>query len=107
MTITKASVKRALGFRTDAELARCFINPKTGRPLTKQAVSRWRDDEPLPDGRQWELRARCPEIFRLAEQGDSASLIQAANASTNEAQPLSAFANEHVSAQTQQHDKSS
>jgi hypothetical protein len=57
MDITKASLKTALGFETDAEVA-LFFN------TSKQAVSQWGDDDAsLPIGRQWEARARRPDLF--------------------------------------------
>lgn len=56
MNITKAAVKTALRLSTDVEVARFF---KT----TKQAVGRWRDNDPLPERRQWQLRALRPDIW--------------------------------------------
>jgi len=56
MDMTKAAVKAALGFKTDAELARFY-------ETTRQAVDKWPEDEPIPRARQWELRARRPELF--------------------------------------------
>lgn len=56
MDMTKKEAKSLLGFSTDAELARFF-------GVSKQAVSFWHEDEPLPEGRQWELRARRPDLF--------------------------------------------
>lgn len=56
MDMTKTEVKFALGLATDAELARFF-------ETSRQAVDKWPDDEPIPKGRQWELRARRPDIF--------------------------------------------
>jgi hypothetical protein len=64
MTVTKSEAKRALGLQTDAELAQFF-------DISKQAVSQWRDDRPLPDGRQWELRARRPDVFGEGEGGNA------------------------------------
>ena len=61
MDMTKAAVKSALGFSTDVELARFF---KT----TRQAVWRWPDNEPIPEGRQWQLRAMRPDLFRASKQ---------------------------------------
>lgn len=58
MDITKADAKRLLGIETDADLGRWFNDEPT-----KQAVGNWPDDEPLPPGRQWELRARRPDLF--------------------------------------------
>lgn len=56
MDITKRSAKKALEFTTDAQLAREF-------GITRWAVGQWPDDAPLPDGRQWELRAKYPSKF--------------------------------------------
>lgn len=61
MQITKRSAKAALGFLTDVEFA-SFLG------CSKQAVSKMLEDEPLPDGRQWQLRALRPDLFPL-EQG--------------------------------------
>lgn len=63
MDMTKASVKAALGIKTDAALARFF-------EVNRQAVGQWKDDEPIPGGRQWELRVRRPDLFVL-KQSDS------------------------------------
>jgi hypothetical protein len=57
MDMSKTSVKRLLGFDSDAELARFF-------GVSRGAVFHWPDDEPIPDSRQWELKARRPELFR-------------------------------------------
>lgn len=56
MDMTKASVKSALGLRTDAELGRFF-------DIRRQAVCQWKDDEPIPALRQYELRVRRPDLF--------------------------------------------
>lgn len=57
IALTKSSVKSALGIRSDADLARFFST-------TRQSVCKWRDDEPIPEGRQWQLRAMRPDLFR-------------------------------------------
>jgi len=54
---TKRQVKRALGIKTDAALARLF-------GIGRSAVDQWADDEPIPDARRWWLMAHYPEIFR-------------------------------------------
>ncbi|KAB7769330.1 hypothetical protein [Xanthomonas maliensis] len=54
--LTKRMVREALGFTRDRELADFF---KT----SKQAVSRWPEDEELPEGRQWQARALRPDAF--------------------------------------------
>lgn len=56
MVITKASAKKALGIESDVDFARYLRT-------TKQAVCRYGEDEPLPDGRQWQLRALRPDLF--------------------------------------------
>ncbi|MDC7805555.1 hypothetical protein PQS31_01750 [Luteimonas sp BLCC-B24] len=56
--MTKRAVKGALGIETDAELARQFTPP-----IGRWAVGQWPDDQPIPQGRQWELRAKFPEKF--------------------------------------------
>lgn len=56
MDMTKRSVKAALGFEKDIELAN-FLG------ISKQAVSQMGDDEPMPEGRQWQARAKRPDLF--------------------------------------------
>lgn len=56
MDITKRSAKAALGLNTDTDLARLL-------GISKQAVSQMAEDDPLPEGRQWQLRAKFPETF--------------------------------------------
>lgn len=63
MNMTKQEVKAALGYSTDVELAKLFA-------IGRWAVGQWKDDEPIPDQRQWELRARFPDLFPLP-QGSS------------------------------------
>lgn len=58
MEMTKRTVKEVLGIQTDAELARQFT-PAIGR----WAVGQWADDKPVPLARQWELRAKYPDLF--------------------------------------------
>ncbi|WP_343182312.1 hypothetical protein [Stenotrophomonas maltophilia] len=57
--MTKASVKTLLGLESDAELAR-FFNVSRG------AVFHWPEEQPIPDSRQWELKARRPDLFAPA-----------------------------------------
>lgn len=69
MDMTKRNVKTALGIETDADLARQFT-PSIGR----WAVGQWPDDEPIPTGRQWELRAKFPHLFPAnSEAGQGAT----------------------------------
>lgn len=56
MLMTKAAVKEALGFTTDAELARFF-------GIGRWAVGQWPENEDIPEGRQWQLRAQRPDLF--------------------------------------------
>ena len=56
MDMTKASVKSALGTKTDADLARFF-------DISRAAVNLWKDDEPIPALRQYELREKRPDLF--------------------------------------------
>lgn len=65
MDMTKRAVKAALGIETDAELARQFTPP-----IGRWAVGQWADDKPIPPGRQWELRAKFPEVFASASAAD-------------------------------------
>lgn len=58
--MTKTSVKQLLCIETDAELARFF-------DTTRQAIDAWPDDKPIPSGRQWELRARRPDVFQAPD----------------------------------------
>ena len=41
---------------TDADIARFF-------DIKHAAVWQWPEDAPIPKGRQWELRARRPDLF--------------------------------------------
>lgn len=61
MQLTKRSVKQTLGFERDVELA-------TLLGISKQAVSQMGEDDPLPEGRQWQLRALRPDAFPTDEQ---------------------------------------
>lgn len=56
MDMTKRAVKAALEIETDAALAAYF-------DIGRWAVGQWPDDEPIPEGRQWELRAKRPDLF--------------------------------------------
>lgn len=65
MEMTKREVKAALGIETDADLARQFTPP-----IGRWAVGQWADDKPIPNGRQWELRAKFPGVFGPAPEGE-------------------------------------
>ena len=56
MEMTKRNVKAALGYRTDAELARFF-------DIGRWAVGQWADESPIPEARQWQARALRPDLF--------------------------------------------
>jgi hypothetical protein len=56
MELTKREVKSRLGFDTDADLARFF-------GIGRWAVGQWADDQPIPEGRQWQVRALRPDLF--------------------------------------------
>ena len=75
MNTTKAEAKRLLGIDTDAKLARFF-------GVTRNAANLWGEDDPLPDARQWQLRALRPDLFptpaQLTTPAPSASDQQAA-----------------------------
>lgn len=58
MTITKRSAKQLLGLPTDAALARLL-------KISRQALRPLEQDDPLPEGRQWQLRAMRPDLFPL------------------------------------------
>lgn len=63
MDMTKASVKAALGFKTDAELGRFF-------DISRQATGLWKDDQPIPELRQYKLREKRPDLFVLRLKAD-------------------------------------
>lgn len=64
MNITKRQAKHALGFTTDAELARFF-------GIGRWAVGQWPDDRPIPKARAWMLAARHPDLFTGDGEGAS------------------------------------
>lgn len=64
MNITKRTVREALSGK-DADVARFF-------GITAGAVSQWADDEPLPEGRQWQAVALRPDLFGPAPEGEAA-----------------------------------
>lgn len=67
MNMTKREVREALGFTLDKELAAFF-------GLGKAAISAWNEDDPIPEGRQWQARALRPDLFGDASVGlDSAA----------------------------------
>lgn len=58
--LTKRAVREALGFTMDKDLAQFF-------GVGKAAVSNWPEDDPLPDVRQWQARAKRPDLFSVPE----------------------------------------
>jgi DNA-binding XRE family transcriptional regulator len=67
MNTSKREAKALLGLTTDADLARLL-------GISRQALHAIDDDEPLPDGRQWQLRALRPDLFPLPDgQGTNAA----------------------------------
>lgn len=59
--MSKSDAKVALGLKSDAALARYFN-------VKRQAVSKWMDA--IPEGRQWELKAKRPDLFGPAPAGE-------------------------------------
>ena len=61
-SLTKAKVRELLKppgatkDLTDADLARFF-------GTSHSAIWQWPEDEAIPEGRQWELKAKRPELF--------------------------------------------
>lgn len=58
-TLTKRNTKELIGVTTDVELADFF-------GITKQAVSRWPDDKPIPRLRFLELKEKLREQAKAA-----------------------------------------
>jgi len=56
MNMTKREIRIALGFSMDKELAEFF-------GVGKGAISAWPEDEPIPEGRQWQARAKRPDVI--------------------------------------------
>ncbi|MGH7744167.1 MAG: hypothetical protein ACREQ5_05020 [Candidatus Dormibacteria bacterium] len=63
MKMTKREVREALGFTRDKQLAAFF-------GLGKAAISAWRENEPIPEGRQWKARAIRPDVFPIPDSID-------------------------------------
>jgi hypothetical protein len=76
MELTKRVVKGALQMDTDAELARLF-------GIGRWAVGQWPDDQPIPEGRQWQLRALRPDLFPT-EDGHGSPDPERRSAAANE-----------------------
>lgn len=66
MDITKRIIREALN-TNDAGVAKFF-------GITAGAVSQWADDEPLPELRQLQFRARKPEYSPAPSKGKRAML---------------------------------
>ena len=54
--MTKLTVLKMLQLSTDAELAAVF-------GISRSAVAQWGEVKPLPRARQYELKARRPDLF--------------------------------------------
>ncbi|SEO63958.1 DNA-binding transcriptional regulator Cro [Luteibacter sp. UNC138MFCol5.1] len=79
MDLTKSAVRSALGFTKDIQLAEFF-------GVGKAAVSNWPEDELLPEARQWQARAKRPDLFPPEDAGRHRSPAASAGA-TAEATP--------------------
>lgn len=55
---TKSNVKKALGIKYDAHLAK-LLN------MTRGGVWAWAPEMELPESRRWQLRALRPDVFPL------------------------------------------
>lgn len=66
MNMTKAEVRTALGFTLDKELAEFF-------GVGKAAVSQWGESDPLPEVRQWQARAKRPDLFPAPQEKQEAA----------------------------------
>jgi hypothetical protein len=62
MNMTKSAVRTALGLKKDVQLAKFF-------EVSRAAVALWKDDEPIPELRQLQLRARRPDLFINGKSG--------------------------------------
>lgn len=60
MNITKRMIREAVGGR-DVDVARFF-------GVTRGAVAQWGEDDPLPEGRQWQARAKRPDLFPAPDE---------------------------------------
>jgi hypothetical protein len=60
MDITKAEAKARLGIQTDVALGRLL-------GISGKAVSQWPEADPIPEGRQWQLRALRPDLWPVPE----------------------------------------
>ncbi len=70
-TITKAELRQALGFDTDAQLAGFY-------GISASAVSLWNEDGPIPELRRLQALQRRPDLFQQppAETAAPASLAR-------------------------------
>ena len=69
--ITKAGLRQALKFDTDAEIAGFF-------GITASAVSLWKEDGPIPELRQLQARQRRPDLFATAQPDQAAPAARVA-----------------------------
>jgi hypothetical protein len=61
MELTKRQIKVALGIETDADLSRFF-------GIGRWAVGQWQDDQPIPALRQYEAKAKRPDLFNAGNK---------------------------------------
>ena len=54
--MTKAFILATLSLTTETELAKVF-------GISREAVNQWPTDDPIPLGRQYELKAKRPDVF--------------------------------------------
>ncbi len=55
--LTKAQLRQALGFTTDAQLIEWFA------PITASAISQWGEHEPIPERRWLFAQLKRPDLF--------------------------------------------
>ncbi len=69
-TITKAELRKTLGFDTDAQLAEFF-------DITASAISLWKEDGPVPELRRLQAQQRRPDAFQQVSTSPEAPASQA------------------------------
>ncbi|KXB19094.1 helix-turn-helix domain-containing protein [Xylella fastidiosa] len=71
MDITKRVAREFLGFTMDRQLADFF-------GVSKAAVSKWPENQGMPEVRQWQLRALRPDVFGAPPTGHRLEVSDAA-----------------------------
>lgn len=61
MELTPNNIMKALGIETKSALAEFFST-------SRQNVHQWADDQPIPEGRQWQAIALRPDLFAEAAE---------------------------------------